>query len=65
MLQRTYKEVWTMITWIKKRFSHKTKAKDSALKFYPNSNSCIRKDMSHVRPQQMPPLMVRKAAWRR
>lgn len=32
---------------------------------YPSSRSCVKKDMTHVRPQQLPPLMVRKAPWRR
>jgi hypothetical protein len=35
------------------------------VKWYPSDHSCVRQNMNIVRPQQMPPLMVRKAAWRR
>ena len=35
------------------------------VKWYPSDHSCVRRNMNIVRPQQMPPLMVRKAAWRR
>ncbi len=35
------------------------------IKWYPSSKSCVQHDMSNVRPHQLPPLMVRKAAWRR
>jgi len=32
---------------------------------YPSHKSCVKHNMSQVKPEQMPPLMVRKAAWRR
>lgn len=35
------------------------------IKVYPNIRSCIKPDMKQVKPEQMPPLMVRKAGWRR
>ena len=35
------------------------------LRIYPCRHSCIKSNMSRVNPEQMPPLMVRKAAWRR
>lgn len=35
------------------------------IRVYPSQRSCIRLNMSHVKPEQLPPLMVRKAAWRR
>lgn len=35
------------------------------IRFYPCRQSCIKSNMSQVKPEQMPPLMVRKAAWRR
>jgi len=33
--------------------------------WYPSSRSCIDPGNRKVSPQQMPPLMVRKAEWRR
>jgi len=35
------------------------------IRFYPCQRSCIKSNMNQARPEQMPPLMVRKAAWRR
>jgi hypothetical protein len=35
------------------------------IRVYPSQRSCIRLNMNHVKPEQLPPLMVRKAAWRR
>lgn len=35
------------------------------IRVYPCQHSCIKPNMSQVKPEQMPPLMVRKAAWRR
>ncbi|NLW84302.1 MAG: hypothetical protein GXY41_07875 [Phycisphaerae bacterium] len=35
------------------------------IRVYPSQRSCIRLNMSHVRPEHLPPLMVRRAAWRR
>jgi hypothetical protein len=32
---------------------------------YPSHKSCVKHNMGQVKPEQMPPLMVRKAAWRR
>ena len=53
--------------WLKRKktFRHTWKIKEYTIDVYPSSRSCIKQNMSHVRPQQMPPLMVRKAAWRR
>ena len=34
------------------------------IRVYPSQRSCIRANMNHVKPEQLPPLMVRKAAWR-
>jgi len=34
------------------------------IRVYPSQRSCIRLNMNHVKPEQLPPLMVRKAAWR-
>jgi hypothetical protein len=33
--------------------------------WYPSSRSCIDPVRRKISPQQMPPLMVRKAEWRR
>ncbi|MHC5061401.1 MAG: hypothetical protein ACYTFK_10000 [Planctomycetota bacterium] len=56
-----------LVGWLKKRmkYEHRWKVKDYDIKWYPNSSSCVGRNMSNVSPQQMPPLMVRKAAWRR
>ncbi|MCD4831130.1 MAG: hypothetical protein K8R02_04890 [Anaerohalosphaeraceae bacterium] len=35
------------------------------VKWYPSNRSCVKADMNNSTPSQMPPLMVRKAAWRR
>jgi len=35
------------------------------IRVYPSQRSCIRLNMNQVKPEQLPPLMVRKAAWRR
>ncbi len=31
---------------------------------YPSQRSCVKPNMTQVKPEHMPPLMVRKAAWR-
>jgi len=36
-----------------------------AIRWYPSSRSCVNPGSRTVSPQQMPPLMVRKAEWRR
>lgn len=35
------------------------------IRWYPNSKSCVSIDGRKVNPELMPPLMVRKAEWRR
>jgi len=35
------------------------------ISWYPNSQSCLKMDIHRAIPAQMPPLMVRKAPWRR
>ncbi|MHC4186773.1 MAG: hypothetical protein ACYSRQ_01130 [Planctomycetota bacterium] len=35
------------------------------IKWYPNTRSCVHSVGKRAKPQQMPPLMVRKAQWRR
>jgi len=36
------------------------------IRWYPSNRSCVKNAANQkVRPQQMPPLMVRKAEWRR
>ncbi len=56
-----------MFEWLKKNKKNtwRWKIRDFDIKLYPSNRSCVKKDMRHVRPQEMPPLMVRKAAWRR
>jgi hypothetical protein len=49
----------------KKKNRHQWHVNDHDIQLYPSGRSCVRGDMRHIRPQQMPPLMVRKAAWRR
>ena len=50
--------------WIK-TCMNQPKLPIDALKWYPSNNGCVRKDMTQVRPSQLPPLMVRKPAWRK
>ncbi len=42
-----------------------SKDMDHSIRVYPSPRSCIKNNMSQVRPEQMPPLMVRKASWRK
>jgi len=35
------------------------------LTWYPSDRSCVKHGSNKVSPRQMPPLMVRKAEWRR
>lgn len=35
------------------------------IRWFPNSRSCVKTHGQKVKPQQMPPLMVRKPEWRR
>ncbi|MGH2270563.1 hypothetical protein ACQ9LF_02065 [Anaerohalosphaeraceae bacterium U12dextr] len=53
-----------VLDWLKK-LKIKRLLDSDTVHLYPNTRSCVRKDMSKVQPHQMPPLMVRKAAWRR
>jgi len=41
------------------------KPKLFTIHWYPSSRSCVSPGGRKVSPQQMPPLMVRKAEWRR
>jgi hypothetical protein len=36
-----------------------------SIRWYPSNKSCVSTGSQKVKPQQMPPLMVRKAEWRR
>ncbi|NLH16798.1 MAG: hypothetical protein GX455_09480 [Phycisphaerae bacterium] len=56
-----------MFGWFRrrKRIEFDWKIRGFVVDLYPSNRSCVKKDMRHVRPQQLPPLMVRKAAWRR
>ena len=47
------------------RYHHQWDVKHHDLTWYPSDKSCVRRNMDHVRPHQLPPLMVRKAAWRK
>jgi len=49
----------------KKTSSRDWEVRVDDVKWYPSDHSCVRQNMNIVRPQQMPPLMVRKATWRR
>jgi hypothetical protein len=53
-----------LMNWLKKLRIRRLLAQDEP-RLFPNVHGCVRKDMSRVSPQQMPPLMVRKAAWRK
>ena len=55
-----------MLSWLKRiRQPRSRRIEGIELDVYPSVRSCIKPDMRHVRPQQLPPLMVRKASWRR
>ncbi|MHC4654163.1 MAG: hypothetical protein ACYS91_03985 [Planctomycetota bacterium] len=41
------------------------KIKLFTIRWYPSSRSCANTDRQRLNPQHMPPLMVRKAEWRR
>jgi hypothetical protein len=41
------------------------KAQLFSIRWYPSNRSCVSSGSQSVKPQQMPPLMVRKAEWRR
>jgi len=41
------------------------KPKLFSLRWYPSRRSCVHPGSRTISPQQMPPLMVRKAEWRR
>ncbi|MEJ2704121.1 MAG: hypothetical protein P8Z79_16930 [Sedimentisphaerales bacterium] len=51
------------VRWKKTRLSLKPTL--FTLCWYPSSRSCVDPAKRKVSPQQMPPLMVRKAEWRR
>ncbi|MBE0537021.1 MAG: hypothetical protein IH624_15260 [Phycisphaerae bacterium] len=61
-----YSWVVMLFDWLnrKKTLRHVWRIKEYTIDVYPSSRSCIKSNMNNVRPQQMPPLMVRKAAWR-
>ncbi|MHC4259838.1 MAG: hypothetical protein ACYSTF_05435 [Planctomycetota bacterium] len=35
------------------------------IRWYPSSRSCVKPGSRRIKPERMPPLMVRKAEWRR
>jgi hypothetical protein len=53
-----------MLKWLKKRKSP-WKVLEIDVKIYPSPRGCIRDKMDTLKPEQLPPRMVRKAAWRR
>jgi hypothetical protein len=60
----TGKMVYKMFAKLKKiRLSLKPKL--FIIRWFPSSRSCVKPGNRKVKPQQMPPLMVRKAEWRR
>ncbi|MBN1805408.1 MAG: hypothetical protein JW837_09170 [Sedimentisphaerales bacterium] len=48
-----------------KKFRLSLKPKLFTIRWYPSSRSCVSSGKRKVKAQQMPPLMVRKAEWRR
>jgi len=53
--------VVTMFAGIKRKnkFRLNWKVREYTVEVYPSGRSCVRQNMRHVRPQQLPPLMVR------
>jgi hypothetical protein len=41
------------------------KPKLFTIQWYPSARSCVNQGSRRVKPEHMPPLMVRKAEWRR
>jgi hypothetical protein len=59
-------EKWFRMMFTKfKKISLSLKPKLFFIRWYPSSRSCVRPNNRRIKPQQMPPLMVRKAEWRR
>ncbi|MHC4641081.1 MAG: hypothetical protein ACYS32_05505 [Planctomycetota bacterium] len=48
-----------------KKYRHPLKIELFTLRWYPSSRSCSHNSRRRLNPHQMPPLMVRKAEWRR
>ncbi len=53
-----------MLAKLNKKMPH-LKISPYPIQWYPYSRSCVKTLGKRVKPQQMPPLMVRKAEWRR
>lgn len=53
--------------WLKKWFQpqHPIEDVEHKIWMYPSHKSCVKHNMSQVKPEHLPPLMVRKPAWRR
>ena len=58
------KRIMSLIKWFKTRLSRPT-GSETTIKWYPGNNSSVRKDPAKIHPSQLPPLMVRKPAWRK
>ena len=57
-----------MFKSIRKKFGSKKcqlKAKPLAVKWYPSHRNFAKLNLHDITPHEMPPLMVKKAAWRR
>jgi hypothetical protein len=64
LLLETGKRITTMFAKLRKN-RLPLKPKLFTIRWYPSSRSCVNPGSRKVKPQQMPPLMVRKAEWRR
>ncbi|AQT69578.1 hypothetical protein STSP2_02771 [Anaerohalosphaera lusitana] len=55
-----------MFTRIKEilKYKHDWQIEKRDVTWYPSDRSCVRPDMKKVKPHQLPPLMVKKPAWR-
>ncbi len=56
-----------IVRWLKKLWTPAEPWQDVQrdIRVYPCPRSCVKSNMNRVKPEHMPPLMVRKAAWRR
>ena len=53
--------------WLKEKIDHSKIARDHVihLRWYPGRRGSSKSDFNNIRPEELPPLMVKKPAWRK
>ncbi len=53
--------------WLKEKLDHNKIDRDHVihLRWYPGRRGSSKSDFNNLRPEELPPLMVKKPAWRR